>query len=137
MILIYTDQSVGIMAENLPKEERKSQIMEAAMKVFTQKGYSSARMDDIVDASGLSKGAIYHYYEGKKDVFLALIDHWEIYTFKDFYDKKSQNSKASDILRFFGENVIKTLKKKKHAYIEEVEFWAMSNHSPAPPWRDT
>ena len=61
------------MAENLPKEERKSQIMEAAMKVFTRKGYSNARMDDIVETSGLSKGAIYHHFESKKEIFISLI----------------------------------------------------------------
>ena len=59
------------MAENLPKEKRQSQIMEAAMKVFTKKGFASARMDDIVRESGLSKGAIYHHYNGKKDIFFG------------------------------------------------------------------
>ena len=72
------------MAENLPKEERQSQIMDAAMKVFTQKGYANARVDDIVRASGLSKGAIYHHYEDKEDIFLSLIDHWETQTFPSF-----------------------------------------------------
>ncbi len=109
------------------KINRKNQILEAAFEVFVKKGYSKTTMDDIVLTSNLSKGALYHYYSSKKELFLALIDHWEIYTFKDFYDKKSQNNKSSDILRFFGENVIKTLKNKKHAYIAEVEFWAMSN----------
>ena len=63
------------MAENLPKEERKSQIMDAAMKVITRKGFSNTRMDDIVNEAGLSKGAIYHHYEGKKEIFLELIEH--------------------------------------------------------------
>ena len=106
---------------------RKNQILEAAFKVFIDKGYSKTTMDDIVASSNLSKGALYHYYKSKKELFLSLIDHWEIYTFKDFYDKKSQNKKASDILRFFGENVINTLNEKKHAYIAEIEFRAMSN----------
>ena len=79
------------MAENLPKEERQSQIMEAAMKVFTKKGFASARMDDIVEESGLSKGAIYHHYKGKKDIFLALIEHWETQTFPDFYTKNEKS----------------------------------------------
>ena len=58
-------------------------------------------MDDIVEASNLSKGALYHYYGSKKDLFISLIDHWEIYTFQDFYDKKSEDKKASDILKIF------------------------------------
>ena len=109
------------------KVNRKNQILEAAFEVFVKKGYAKTTMDDIVIASNLSKGALYHYYGSKKELFLSLIDHWEIYTFKDFYNKKSQNKKASDILRFFGENVINTLNEKKHAYIAEIEFRAMSN----------
>ena len=109
------------------KQNRKNQILNAAFEVFVRKGYAKTTMDDIVVVSKLSKGALYHYYKSKKELFLSLIDHWEIYTFKDFYDKKSQDKKASDILRFFGENVIKTLKTKKHAYIAEIEFRAMSN----------
>ena len=109
------------------KQNRKNQILNAAFEVFVRKGYAKTTMDDIVVVSKLSKGALYHYYKSKKELFLGLIDHWEIYTFKDFYDKKSQDKKASDILRFFGENVIKTLNTKKHAYIAEIEFRAMSN----------
>ena len=127
MILIYTDQSVGIMAENLPKEERKSQIMEAAMKVFTQKGYSSARMDDIVDASGLSKGAIYHYYEGKKEIFLALIDHWETQTFPNFYSRNGKERSASETLRDFANEIIQVFKSRSYVFHAEVEFWSLSN----------
>ena len=109
------------------RENRKNQILNAAFEVFVKKGYAKTTMDDIVESSKLSKGALYHYYKSKKELFLSLIDHWEIYTFKDFYDKKSQDKKASDILRFFGENVINTLNEKKHAYIAEIEFRAMSN----------
>ncbi len=115
------------MAENLPKEERKSQIMEAAMKVFTQKGYSSARMDDIVSESGMSKGAIYHHYEGKKDVFLALIDHWETQTFPNFYSRSNKSQTASDTLRYFANEVIKVFKKRSYVFHAEVEFWSLSN----------
>ena len=109
------------------KRNRKNQILNAALKVFVVKGYSKTTMDDIVSASKLSKGALYHYYKSKKDLFLSLIDHWEVYTFKNFYKKKSNNKSACDTLKFFGENVLKTLENKKYAYIAEVEFWSLSN----------
>ena len=108
------------------RENRINQILSAAFEVFVKKGYSKTTMDDIVVASKLSKGALYHYYGSKKDLFISLIDHWETYTFQDFYDKKSEDKKASDILRFFAKNVIKTVTDKKHAYIAEIEFRAMS-----------
>ena len=97
------------------------------MKVFTQKGYSSARMDDIVSESGMSKGAIYHHYEGKKDVFLALIDHWETQTFPNFYSRSNKSQTASDTLRYFANEVIKVFKKRSYVFHAEVEFWSLSN----------
>ena len=109
------------------KKDRKNQILEAALRIFVIKGYSKTTMDDIVSASNLSKGALYHYYKSKKDLFLSLIDHWETYTFKDFYKKTSENKTACDTLRFFGKNVLKTLENKKYAYIAGVEFWSLSN----------
>ena len=127
MKLIYTDRSVCIMAENLPKEERQSQIMEAAMKVITRKGFSSARIDDIVNEAGLSKGAIYHHYEGKKDLFLALIDHWETQTFPDFYSRNGKERSASDTLRDFSEEIIKVFKTRSYVFQVEVEFWSLAN----------
>ena len=127
MNLIYTDRSVCIMAENLPKEARQSQIMEAAMKVITRKGFSSARIDDIVNEAGLSKGAIYHHYEGKKDLFLALIDHWETQTFPDFYSRNGKERSASDTLIDFSEEIIKLFKTRSYVFQIEVEFWSLAN----------
>ena len=115
------------MAENLPKKERQSQIMEAAMKVFTKKGFASARMDDIVNESGLSKGAIYHHYNGKKDIFLALIAHWETQTFPDFYSKNGKERSASNTLRDFAKEILKVFKCRSHVFNAEVEFWSLSN----------
>merc|ERR1712224_448042 len=108
------------------RENRINQILNAAFEVFVRKGYSKTTMDDIVEASNLSKGALYHYYGSKKELFISLIDHWEIYTFQDFYDKKSNDKKASDILRLFSKNVIKTFTDKKNSYVAEIEFRAMS-----------
>ena len=115
------------MAENLPKEERRSQIMEAAMKVFTKKGFASARMDDIVTESGLSKGAIYHHYAGKKDIFLALIEHWETQTFPDFYNRDGKERSASNTLRDFSNEILKVFNSRSYVFHAEVEFWSLSN----------
>ena len=115
------------MAENKTKEERQYQILEAAMEVFVINGYANTRMDDIVQKSGLSKGALYHHYPSKKDLFIALIDHWEIYCFPDFYSGSSVNRSASDTLRDFASAVLDVFKEKKYVFLAEVEFWALSN----------
>ena len=53
-------------------EIRKNQILDAAMAVFARLGFHEARMDDIVLASGLSKGALYWYFKSKEDIITAI-----------------------------------------------------------------
>ncbi len=55
-------------------EERRSQIIEAAMAVFSKKGFHEARMDDIVDEAGLSKGALYWYFKSKDEIIQSILD---------------------------------------------------------------
>ena len=62
------------MTRRKSRETRKEEILEAAMKCFSKKGYHGTRMDDIIKASGLSKGAIYWYFKGKRDIFVFLIE---------------------------------------------------------------
>jgi TetR/AcrR family transcriptional regulator, cholesterol catabolism regulator len=56
-------------------DERKVQFIEAAMKLFAEKGYYSTSIQDIVDAWGISKGAFYHHFSSKEDLMLAVIRH--------------------------------------------------------------
>jgi len=53
--------------------ERKPQILQAAMKIFSRKGYASARMEEIAAEAELSVGILYWYYKGKVDIVLALM----------------------------------------------------------------
>ena len=53
--------------------ERKQQIYQAAITCFNRKGYYQTTMDDIVTESGLSKGALYWYFDSKKQLFIAML----------------------------------------------------------------
>ena len=55
------------------KEEARSRILDAAYKLFAEKGYHEATMDDIAKRLGVSKGAIYLYFSSKEDLFEAMV----------------------------------------------------------------
>jgi AcrR family transcriptional regulator len=55
-------------------DERKTQILNAAEGVFTQKGFDDARMDDIAGETGLSKGTLYLYFKSKDELIIAILD---------------------------------------------------------------
>ena len=54
------------------KERRRQQIMVAAKKVFTDKGFSKATMDDIANEAELSPGTIYLYFKNKEELYASL-----------------------------------------------------------------
>jgi AcrR family transcriptional regulator len=56
------------------KVATRDRILDAALSVFAGKGYHRATVDDIVRASGTSKGAVYHHFSNKEAVFVALVD---------------------------------------------------------------
>lgn len=55
-------------------EERKERILEAALSVFSRRGYRGAAMDDIAGESDTSKGGVYFHFPNKQTIFLALLD---------------------------------------------------------------
>ncbi|GEM_PF-973792 len=56
------------------KEQRNVQILQAAKRVFGEKGYGAATLKDIVEEAGMSRGWIYLYYQTKEEIFEALLD---------------------------------------------------------------
>lgn len=57
-------------------EETKRRIAEAAKALFMQKGYRSTSIENIVEATGSSKGNIYYHFKSKEGLFLHLIEEW-------------------------------------------------------------
>ncbi len=54
------------------KETRKESIIDAAQKVFFEKGLLLSTMDEIAETAELSKGTLYLYYHSKEDLYLAV-----------------------------------------------------------------
>ncbi len=56
------------------KDERREQLLSAALKVFAAKGFAAAKISDIASRAGLSHGLVYHYFSSKEQIFLALLE---------------------------------------------------------------
>jgi AcrR family transcriptional regulator len=62
------------MSPRVDAEERRNEIVRAAMRCFARSGYHRTSMDDIVAESGLSKGTLYWYFENKQALFIAMLE---------------------------------------------------------------
>ena len=67
----------------LPRDERRAQLLNAALEVFTAAGYHSAAMDEIADRAGVSKPVLYQHFPSKLELYLAVLDiHIDSLVFK-------------------------------------------------------
>ena len=104
----------------------KSKIIDAAMVLFLKKGYENTTMQDIVQASGMSKGAIYHYFTSKQEI-VAYLSNYEKELFTNLFEKlvthtnmTAQQKIAQIIAYFFSNEALPILTKEKWA--EKVPF---------------
>jgi AcrR family transcriptional regulator len=58
----------------LPRDERRAQLLSAALEVFTVAGYHSAAMDEIADRAKVSKPVLYQHFPSKLELYLAVLD---------------------------------------------------------------
>ncbi|MFA9444833.1 TetR/AcrR family transcriptional regulator [Egicoccus sp. AB-alg6-2] len=63
--------------QNRREEQRartREELLDAAARVFAERGYHAASVDLVADAAGYTKGAVYSNFDSKEDLFLALLD---------------------------------------------------------------
>ena len=113
------------MNESL-QTQRKKQILDAALHVLVQNGYEQARMDDVVQSSNLSKGAIYWYYKSKKEMYLDLVNFWvkrySVILNHIVEEEAYPSRQLKDLFQFF----IDQYETDPQPFAALTEFWSMA-----------
>ena len=72
-------------------EKTRAAIMAASAALFSQAGYEAASVAQICEQAGVSKGAFYHHFPSKQDLFLAILEDW-----LEGLDRRLENARAAD-----------------------------------------
>jgi AcrR family transcriptional regulator len=110
----------------LLREERRKQILEAALAVFTQKGFHATNVSDVAARAGVSQGTIYWYFESKEELFTAAI--------MSFFEDFGQQLQAGLELRKMASDKLRALAQSMEDFVKEAEgllmlflgYWAAS-----------
>lgn len=108
------------------RETRKQEILAAATAVFAQKGFAGASMDDIVQASGLSKGGLYWHFKSKDDLIAAILSQ--------FFDQEmaaldallQTAGTAPQKLQQLGQQIIADVSQMSELLTISLEFYALA-----------
>ena len=62
--------------QELKRSPGKAKLLDAALRVIREKGYSATTVDDLCGAAGLTKGAFFHHFRSKEELAIAAAEHW-------------------------------------------------------------
>src|SRR5689334_5862907 len=72
---MHTDQSVITSSQNRVRrpQDRSREVVQAALKLFVERGFAATKLEDVARAAGVSKGLPYLYFRSKEGLFKAVI----------------------------------------------------------------
>jgi len=82
-------------------EARRAQILEAALRSFSEKGYHEATMDDLAREAGLSKGSLYWHFKSKAEVFAGLLAAYTLELFQA-WEREADAYEGGSVIALLG-----------------------------------
>lgn len=99
------------------------------MAVFARRGFSEARMDDIVAASGLSKGALYWYFKSKDEIIAAILEHFFGFELHEIQDVLEEPVNVSERLVLLIHRAARELKEMATIIPITLEFYSTATRN--------
>lgn len=79
------------------EQERRAQILDCSMEMFISNGYHKTTMKEIMASTELSKGAIYHYFSSKEEIFIGIVREFEVHLRLNFATIITSNDPIPDV----------------------------------------
>ncbi len=86
-------------------EDRREQILEAAVRVFAQKGFDKATNKDIAQEAGITAGLIYHYFKSKEELLRAALEENSPERLLQSFPAQTAKMAPEEVLRFVAQQL--------------------------------
>lgn len=110
------------------REERRRQILEAALTVFTQKGFNATKVSDVAALAGVSQGTIYWYFDSKDALLQAALSFFFENLSQGIISTLEQEATSRGRLQLLIQNMAALAEKAKGIFTLFLEFWASSGN---------
>jgi len=112
----------------LGRAEKRAQtrrhLLDAAREVFGRRGFHGASLEEIAEAAGYSKGALYYNYRTKEELFLALLEERLSERVEVIHEAFTGAASTADALRQAAGRYIGSLEDNREWLLLYFEFWA-------------
>jgi TetR/AcrR family fatty acid metabolism transcriptional regulator len=113
------------MPKIIDKKEKRGQILDAAIRIFAQRGVKNTKIADIAEAAGIGKGTVYEYFQSKDEIISASFRYFMDTVGETIGRRVSKLTDPLDKLMAFFSGWADILESEFMGYIEVVlDFWA-------------
>lgn len=110
------------------RTERKELIIQAASRVFAEKGYAKTLVAEVAVAAEIGKGTVYEYFKSKDDLFFAVFEYVIRESSSTAEEALAKAAGKTAALRLMALNgaIVSWIAQHRHLYTLSLEFWAAS-----------
>jgi phosphoribosylaminoimidazole-succinocarboxamide synthase len=112
------------------RAETRERLLEAAARVFAREGYERASVDEVAREAGFSSGALYSNFEGKEDLFLALLGQTVERVSRRVSEAISERPTVEERARLGAAEWMRFLEREPEQFLLAMEFWAYAVRDP-------
>jgi AcrR family transcriptional regulator len=112
-------------------EETRTRIEQTAMRLFAEKGYDSTGVAEICQSADVSKGAFYHHFPSKQELFLGLLGEWLQGVDQGLAGASSEATSVPDALLAMAAEMREIFAAADGRVQIFLEFWNQARHDPA------
>lgn len=110
------------MVEAKTKPQTKEKIVTTAFILFLKRSYANVSMKDIMSETNLSKGAIYHHFKSKHEIYLATIDSYFVGLLQGSINLEDNTFSFRDKIKTRLGMIAKTMDKIEHLGTNGIEY---------------
>jgi AcrR family transcriptional regulator len=118
--------SEGLGKREQVREERRRQILESALAVFSQKGFHASNVSDVAAHAGVSQGTIYWYFSSKEELFDAAIMAYFAGFGIEMAAVLQSGETASEKLRAIARSMDQFVTGAQQVFVAFLGYWASS-----------
>jgi AcrR family transcriptional regulator len=100
-------------SRKIQAEERRLQIMETALSIFAEKGFTEASIKDLADAAGISSGLMYHYFPSKELLLEATVEQFSFLPQLRIALRDTKGQSSREVLTNIALEFLKLLEKRE------------------------
>jgi AcrR family transcriptional regulator len=111
-------------------DKKREEVVSVAAKIFAEKGYHATSIDDLVRATQLQRGGLYHYISGKKDLLIHIHERFAEPVMQEAREIAALDKPPDQVLRMLAHTLLEAIERHRDEVTVFLQEWRTVKDDP-------